>query len=324
MIREIAIFYHGTDVLFGFGLTLQLLLTKHLVMRKLNNLFFFLLLPAITIAQPNMRDKYAQKFTEIGIQAGIAGYAGDLGGPLGNEGFRNFSPEFFRPMFNINATHRMAAWASFRPVITYGKIAGDDAILEEGSPSDPALGERNLSFRSTIAELSLLADINPLHIFNGYSGRDHKFYPYASIGVAAFYYNPQANLNGTWYDLKPLRLEGQGFPQYRENQQYSRVSISIPMGAGFKYYISPRHYIGAETMLRKTFTDYLDDVSSIYIDPAYFDAYLSAENAGLARELYNRGSRNPGIGGQRGNQKSDDYYFTVGLRFGFVLNQKPL
>ena len=164
-----------------------------------------------------------------------------------------------------------------------------------------------------------MADINPFYIFRGYAEREHNFYPYASIGVGAFYMNPQTNLSGTWIDLKPLRLEGQGFPQYPKNQQYSKIQISIPMGAGFKYYFGNKYYIGAEGMVRKTFTDYLDNVSTKYIDPALFDKYLSPEKASLARELYYRDTRNPFL--NRGNPGNDDYFFTVALRFGFVLGR---
>lgn len=292
-------------------------------MNKIKLFILFFCTPAFVIAQPGVKNPYLQKFTEIGLQAGVAGYAGDLGGALGSEGFRNFSPGHFRPAFSINATHRMATWASLRPSLMVGKIAGDDAILEEGSSSDPNLGNRNLSFRSVIAELAITADVNPLYLFSSYAQTDHRFYPYASIGLGAFYYNPQANLNGTWHDLKPLRLEGQGFPQYPASKQYSRVNFSIPMGAGFKYYVSTRHYLGAEGMVRRTFTDYLDDVSRNYIDPAYFDAYLSTDEAALAKQLHHRNTSSSFVpGGQRGNPGVKDYFFTVSLRFGMILDSK--
>jgi hypothetical protein len=211
----------------------------------------------------------------------------------------------------------MADWASFRPSLTFAKIAGDDNSLITGSSSDPNRGSRNLNFRSSIAEFSVVADINPLYIFRGYAAREHNFYPYASVGLGLFYFNPQGNLNGTWYDLKPLRLEGQGFPQYPNRRQYSKVQLSIPVGAGLKYYISPKNYLGLEGMVRRTVTDYLDDVSKTYIDPAYFGAYLSPEKASLARELHYRDTRPSST--IRGNPKNDDYFFTLSLRFGFVL-----
>jgi hypothetical protein len=239
---------------------------------------------------------------------------------LGSNAFTEFSTGLLRPAVSLNATHRMADWASFRPSLTYAKVAGDDNVLNTGSSNDPNRGSRNLNFRSVIAEFSVVADVNPLYLFRSYGEREHNFYPYLSVGFGAFYFNPQANLNGTWYDLKPLRLEGQGFPQYPNRQQYHRVNFNIPMGAGFKYYVSQKHYVGLEGMVRRTFTDYLDDVSTGYIDPALFDAYLSPEKASLSRELYFRDSRNnPTL--NRGNPNNDDYFFTLSLRFGFVLGR---
>jgi hypothetical protein len=286
---------------------------------KLN--FIFLLIPSILLAQPNVENKYLQKFTEIGIHGGVAGYAGDIGGALGSNRFKDASFGLLRPAFGINATHRMSDWASFRPGITVAQVMGDDATIPSPSETGAILSERNLSFRSNIAEFSLLADVNPLYIIRSYGRKDHKFNPYVSVGFGMFYYNPQANLDGTWYDLKPLRLEGQGFPDYPDRKQYSRISFNIPFGAGFKYYVSSKNYIGLEGMIRRTFTDYLDDVSKTYIDPAYFDAYLSPENAALARQLNSRGTPNVAyVGGLRGNRPSDDYYYTVSLRFGFILN----
>lgn len=283
-------------------------------MRKLTFCSLLYLLPALAMAQPNMQNKFAQKFTEIGIQAGVAGYAGDLGGPLGSEGFRNFEASLLRPSFSVNATHRMADWAAFRPSLTFAMVAGDD-----NATGDANLGSRNLNFRSVIGELAIVADVNPFYLFKDYAAREHNFYPYFSVGVGAFYFNPQGKLNNEWYDLKPLRLEGQGFPQYPLSKQYSKINFNIPLGAGFKYYISDKHYLGAEGMVRRTFTDYLDDVSKSYIDPAYFDAYLPADDAALARQLYYRDNRNTFL--NRGNPKNDDYYFTVALRFGVVLGR---
>ena len=91
------------------------------------------------------------------------------------------------------------------------------------------------------------------------------------------------------------------------------------MGAGFKYYLADKYYLGLEGMVRRTFTDYLDDVSTRYIDPALFGAYLSPENAALARELHYRDTRPSSV--IRGNPDNDDYFFTLSLRFGLVLGK---
>ena len=46
------------------------------------------------------------------------------------------------------------------------------------------------------------------------------------------------------------------------------------MGFGFKYYLKENMYVGIEVLHRKLFTDYIDDVSTGYIDPDYFQYLL--------------------------------------------------
>ena len=43
--------------------------------------------------------------------------------------------------------------------------------------------------------------------------------------------------------------------------------------------------------MRHTFTDYLDDISTTYIDPARVDNYLPPDQATLAKQLYSTSIR---------------------------------
>jgi len=62
---------------------------------------------------------------------------------------------------------------------------------------------------------------------------------------------------------------------------YSPIGISIPLGIGVRYRISRKMDVSFEMAYRFTFTDYLDDVSGDYVDPALFDD-------DLARALHDR------------------------------------
>ena len=96
-----------------------------------------------------------------------------------------------------------------------------------------------------------------------------------------------------------------------------------------KYSIDKSSSIGLEYGLRKTFTDYMDDVSTTYIDPDYFDVHLSPSEAAIARQIHDKtvGIVTPGVnryepGTQRGQSKNMDAYFSfvlkLGIRFGQV------
>lgn len=152
-------------------------------------------------------------------------------------------------------------------------------------------------------------------------------------GVGVFHFNPKGSLtdaagNKSWYYLHPLRLEGQGMPEYPYSKPYKLTQINIPFGGGIKYYISDRINLSAEFLYRKTFTDYIDDVSKKYIDPTNYTKYLSASEASLAYQLSDKavGIIYPGMtrypaGTQRGDTKDGDTYFSIVMKVGVRLGE---
>ena len=52
-----------------------------------------------------------------------------------------------------------------------------------------------------------------------------------------------------------------------KNAEYSNVQLSIPFGGGMKYVVNPKWYIAFEIGIRKTFFDYLDNISDE--DPSF-------------------------------------------------------
>ena len=98
------------------------------------------------------------------------------------------------------------------------------------------------------------------------------------------------------------------------------------MGFGAKYYLSDRVNISLEVLHRKTFTDYIDDVSKNYIDPALFDKYLSPADAAIAKQIHDKvvGIVTPSVtryapGTQRGNPNQNDAYFTFFMKIAIRL-----
>ncbi|HMR91522.1 MAG TPA: hypothetical protein PKC69_04385 [Chitinophagaceae bacterium] len=120
-------------------------------------------------------------------------------------------------------------------------------------------------------------------------------------------------------------LEGQGMAEYPDRKPYKLWQHEIPMGIGVKYFIKENFYVGLEVLHRQLFTDYIDDVSTNYIDPVLFDNYLSATDAARARRLHYRGTfpvyQNPGstINEQRGDPKDNDAFFSTLIRVGWRL-----
>jgi hypothetical protein len=267
---------------------------------------------------------------EVGFNIGPSFFLGDLGGHRGKG--KRFVKDLNLPlteiMTGVFATYYPNKWLGIRAAAQYGKISGEDAVITTKGNDELYRKQRNLDFRSNIAEAYVAAEVFPLMLlYKNQPDYSPRLLPYAVIGVGYLHFNPQGSLtdaNGkkTWYDLRPLHTEGEGFPEYPKRKMYSLSQINIPMGIGMKYYISNRVNVSLEILLRKSFTDYIDDVSTTYINPDLFNKYLSPHDAAIARQISDKvfAIVNPGLtrnspGTQRGNPNQNDSYFTTFLKF---------
>jgi hypothetical protein len=151
---------------------------------------------------------------------------------------------------------------------------------------------------------------------------DYKFTPYVTLGVGVFNYDPYAYIGNEKYFLRPLGTEGQGTELYPDRKPYSSMAISVPFGVGLKYSINDRINVGFEIVHRFTNTDYLDDVSKTYVDPAVFPANPddSPSPAFLLHDRsYETGTPIGAIGVQRGNSRQKDQFATALLYISFNL-----
>jgi hypothetical protein len=127
--------------------------------------------------------------------------------------------------------------------------------------------------------------------------------------------------------LQPLHLEGQGMAEYPDRKNYKLTQTEIPMGFGAKYYVKENFYVGMEVLHRKTFTDYIDDVSTNYIDQRLFAQYLPPAQAKMAlqlnyRENFPAQNTRPGLNEQRGNPKQNDAFFATIIKLGWRLTDR--
>jgi len=196
-------------------------------------------------------------------------------------------------------------WA-FKLGICRGNIKGDDAISKY-------IEERDLSFNMNITEVSVVAELNFLDYFTG-SLRNY-FSPFLFGGMAVYYGIPKiGNL-----ELRDFGTEGQNI-NFDDREQYTFTSFSIPFGLGFKYSLNKKICLAVEWGLRKTFSDYIDDVSTTYYldsdlvepgDDNYQDLTFSDPN--LEHKPFQ----------QRGNSKTTDWYAFAGLTITYKINLVP-
>ena len=269
---------------------------------------------------------------EIGLGLGPMFFLGDLGGTAGIG--RDFLKDLDFPLTTLSksiyANVYPSEWIGFRIALNHGTLKGDDAEAPNKGGAEVDRLQRNLSFKTSVLEAYLAAEIYPTVFFEQYDGLEKKFRPYGIIGIGGYKYNPKAKLDGQWVELHPLRLEGQGMSEYPERKEYSLLQLEVPMGFGFKYYLKENMYVGMEVLHRQLFTDYVDDVSTNYVDPDVFANYLSAADAAKARRLYYRGTyasavSNPGNiqTFMRGDPTDQDAFFSTILRVGWRLGDDP-
>jgi len=273
---------------------------------------------------------------EAGISSGPMNCLTDIGGRKGKgaAGFKdlNLNTTKFAGGIYFGALYKH--FLGFRLEGTRGMVQAYDSLLK-GVKSTAAIGRynRNLSFRSPITEVSLLTEFYPIAFYKNFDPElpPSSLSPYILGGVGYFHFNPQANLNGQWIDLRPLHTEGEGFAEYPNSKEYNLNQINLSYGFGLAYEISAKFDIKIEYVSRILFTDYLDDVHGRYIDPSVFSKYLSGTQLADALILSDRGrpdalpnenTNHPG--GIRGDPNDNDSYFSVNIKVGYIIGRQKI
>jgi hypothetical protein len=270
---------------------------------------------------------------EIGGSIGAINCLTDLGG---NKGVgKKFVKDLNLGKTNIAGSISLTAMYEYmlalRLEATFGTITADDKVLAKVAPTTYGRYERNLNFKSRITDFMLALEIHPLYII-GRNVEDKEpplVSPYLLAGVGFFSFKPQTKLGNKWVDLQPLSTEGQGFAEYPDRKRYNLNQLNIPLGIGAKYDIGSSLSLRAEFVYRKLNTDYLDDVSTEYIDPTLYANYFTGAKLTNALLLNDRQRElNPAhttvVGGERGKPKNNDAYFTFNIKLGYTFGREKI
>ncbi|TNE31555.1 MAG: hypothetical protein EP346_00505 [Bacteroidetes bacterium] len=237
---------------------------------------------------------------ELGLFIGGTNFIGDVGNygihiPKGG-------------VIGVNYRHQFDMHYSIRGMFNFGSIANEDA-----SSTMEARQFRNLSFKSNLYEGGIIGEVNFLEYRPG--SRKYSHTPYIFAGFALTWFNPRAEYEGEWYDLHPLGTEGQRTSANPSNY-YPLATWSIPFGMGYRWNVGDSWSMAIECGFRRTFTDYMDDVSGTYVNPDI----IRAEHGDIAAALSNRTDRPYElIDYARGNDQTDDWYVFTGVHLYFEL-----
>lgn len=288
-------------------------------MKKLLVITLFTLL-ALAPAQAQRFRALMSLEARLGI--GMSNFLGDLGGAnhVGTHFFRDYEIVMTRPAAYIGMRYyipdsRFAGTLN----IMYARVSGRDNLTK-----DIFRQNRNLNFRSPIVEISAQLEFYfrkrqqgaryNLREVVGAKQVNMDWYIFAGFG--GFWFNPKGQYNGTWYALRPMSTEGQDLVPTRK--PYHRFSGCIPYGVGGKYGIDQNISVGFEIGFRYTFTDYIDDVSTSYIDKNLIlinKGQLAANMADPSLQIIDGATA---AGEQRGDPRYKDAY----MFFMFNVNYK--
>lgn len=229
-----------------------------------------------------------KQYYSIGVTVNALNYFGDM---APKSGITSTDISFTKPGFGIVASRRYGPGFTMRASFTYGRLQGDD--FNSADPMDENARYRyvrNLHFRNDIKELAVTAvmDLVPNH--RTYFSRVN-FTPYAFAGFAVLHHNPKAmvpnDFEGAearkWVALAPLGTEGQHIDGAGVDT-YKKFQIAIPLGIGVRYKLTQNFDLSFEIGYRHLFFDYIDDVSSKYIDLNRFDNELARAMADRSLE----------------------------------------
>lgn len=289
-----------------------------------------LILPNLSTAQ-----KWKRQRVEYSFGIGATNFLGDLGGrdQVGTNGIMDYEWKALRYAVGLGYRYQLAQDWYVKGNFYYALVSGDDDYTKE-----PARARRELNFKSNVLELSAQLEYmiikqktGHLYRLRGVRGKSwFRFEVYAFGGLGGIWYDPMGERNGRWIRLAPLNTEGQGLPGGPND--YSGFTAVVPYGIGIRRNLGggarARHFgqwsISLELSMRKTFTDYIDDVSTYYYsdgtkNPSAIleangeDAFFFHDPSGY----YNNGGY--GEPQQRGDQTDNDAYM-MGI---ISLNYKP-
>lgn len=273
---------------------------------------FLIIVPHLAHLQQfpfNSQSNWSLNKKELQLGLGATQFNGDLGGAQG------IGKDYSIKDIDLQAT-RFAGWLGYRQrfhrffattsSLCLFQLKGNDKWSQEISRL-----ERNSHFRAFCVEVQQRFEFifastetySPIYNFPGnYSSKKHRneqYYVFGGVGL--LYFNSRAEyIDGSMVALRPLKTEGQ-------SKMYSPITLTIPFGLGFRVGLDRSWRIGMELAYVKTFSDYIDDVSTKFADPSklsspeaiYFSNPTTSTNTAYM------------MGKKRGDSEHQDAYYHV-------------
>jgi hypothetical protein len=242
-------------------------------------------------------------YSSLALSIAGTAYYGDLD-DNDNNLFRNTG-------VGLNYERHVTNRVGFRTEYWFAKLSGSDR-------GETFNQKRNLDFFTNIHELNALLIWYGEKKTNSLQARQQVI-PYLGLGIAGFYFNPKTKLNDIVYELHQLGTEGQYIKDGNYPAIYNRYQLALPILIGINVKLEEQISVGIEMSYRKTFTDYLDDVSGKYPDKQKL-AEVSGQTAVLLSDRTKNASKE--AFSSRGDSTDKDWYSYANIKFVWLIRNK--
>lgn len=258
---------------------------------------------------------------EVSIGMGFGYYLGDLNIKNKYDAWCSDYMDIKNYKMSYSLKYGYYIFPQFSLGISYNRIYlsgydSDNEVKSIGEASWYRKG-RNLSFYTKVDEVALCVRYEPFRSINSLKNNDLSITPILSMGMGLISFNPKALYNGKVVELNPLKTE---------NVNYSLIVPVIPIYIGLKTYLPNQMSIQIDLGYRYVFSDYIDDVSTIYIDPMTKINTMPKDIAQLAIAMSNRSTYGTqydyiaGVGQQRGDATNNDGYIIGQICLSYYFN----
>jgi len=249
----------------------------------------------------------AQYNLDFGIKLGGTNYLGEIGGKEKTR--RNFIMDMKISqtswVFGGYARYKFSKSIAANVSVNYGRIQGDD-----NKSTNLGRSTRNLRFRNNILDITARGEYYFFEA-NDVGGKGRYWLDlkaFAHLGVTGFRHNPKGSFDGfSWTPLQPLQTEG---------VKYSKWGLGIPGGLGVYFTYKRKHRIGWDVTWTTTFTDYLDDISTVFAQGPN-DGSIGNQSGLISTDENLLGSFD--IGEKRGDPTHNDTYMFTTLSYGYLI-----
>lgn len=267
----------------------------------------------------NTQKNWSMNKKEFIFGFGATQFLGDLGGTDGiGKDYSLADINWRQTSYNLMLGYRYRFHPQFATTasLNFGQYKASD--LET---ANPGRAPRKITIKSPLINFTQRFEYlvyvnekvgkrNSIPGLKGMKDKNTQFYIFTGFGFA--YFNPQG-LNysdGSWTNLQPLKTEGQGFPGGADS--YRRITATVPFGFGYRFGLGRMWRMTLEVSYFKTFTDYMDDVSTTYFSYDANDITASPEQVYFSNPSQDWSTFKNGD--KRGdNEKDAFFYFNVGF-----------